>query len=86
METKPATMNTIPILYDLFTAILSNPTSKARSTLGEAFTAELLKRVSLSKVSNFAMLMLRRMKSMRWSRAASFSSTATPAATSFTSY
>ncbi len=84
METKPATMNTIPILYDLFISILTNPTSKARSVLGESFTADLLKRTSLTRVA-FPQR-TRRMKSTRSSLPASSSSTATPQATSSISY
>ena len=51
METKPAPMNTIPILYELIVQILTNPASKARKTLGEPFTLDLIDKTTLSKVT-----------------------------------
>jgi len=50
METKPATMNTIPILYELIIETLTNTSSKARKILGEAFSVDLLNRTSQKKV------------------------------------
>lgn len=50
MEQKPATMNTIPILFEMLIAILYNPACKAKGALGPGFVNDLLNRVSLPKV------------------------------------
>lgn len=50
MEVKHVTMNAIPILSDLIVVVLSDVASKARKTLGDNFSLDLIKRASFKNV------------------------------------
>jgi len=50
MEVKNVTMNAIPILSDLIVVVISNVASKARKTLGDDFSLDLIKRTELKNV------------------------------------